>query len=102
MWDKSGGGSSEDNIINIKKHVDMVRTRVICEQGAIRTTSDKTDGRKEDSKMLIPGSRDLFETIHSLTKATKIMRKSGINVSMRLFHVNLFIEDTMQKSIFDI
>lgn len=56
MWDKSGGGSSEDNIINIKKDINMVRTRVICEQGAIRTIVDKTARRKEDSKTLIPGS----------------------------------------------
>lgn len=44
----------------------------------------------------------LFKTIEDFLKATNLMRKGGMGIPRRLFHVDLLIGVTMKKGIFDI
>lgn len=60
----------------------------------------KADRGNENSKEMVPGMRCLFEAIKSFAKTTYIIRKVGVNVSGRLFHVSFFGKIIMKKRIF--
>lgn len=53
-------------------------------------------------KSVIPSPMSMFETIKSFVKTTNMTRKGGMNVPMRLLHVDLLIKIIVKKSIFDI
>ena len=54
------------------------------------------------SKSLKPSPRSLFETIKSLMKKAGMFRKSKINITLRLSHIDLFLKKAMEKGITDI
>ena len=48
------------------------------------------------------GSRSLFETINGLVKSANMLRQMRSNITRWLRHVNLFLENSMEKGISNI
>jgi hypothetical protein len=57
---------------------------------------------KNRSKASMPGSRSLFKTIERLFKMTQMLGTGRIDKSRRLMHIDLFLQNSMKKSILNI
>jgi hypothetical protein len=49
-----------------------------------------------------PGTRSLFEAIKGFVQFAHVAKKGKIHKPLGLFHVNLFIEETVKKGIGDV
>lgn len=74
---------------------------MIREKRVVITTSLKVEGGDVYNKMLIPSMWCLFETVEGFYKMTYIVRILRINITMEVFHVNLFINVIMKECVFD-
>lgn len=79
----------------------MIRSLVIGEERTVRVTVTEAEGGNENNKAVVSGMGCLFEAIKSFVKTTYIIRKVGVNVSERLFHVNFIDKITMKKGNFN-
>jgi hypothetical protein len=50
----------------------------------------------------MPSTGGLFQTIECFHQATEMLRATRVNKTRRLTHVNLFLQNTMEKSILNI
>jgi hypothetical protein len=57
---------------------------------------------KNRAKACMPSKRRLFETIERLNEVTEMLRASRINKAWGLTHIDLLLQDSMQKSILNI
>lgn len=68
---------------------------MIGKKGEVKPTTREYQEGDKDNETLIPGSRSLFETIESFTKIKMMLRKHGMKISRRLFHINLLKQITI-------
>jgi hypothetical protein len=60
---KTRGGGSKNNVINIKKQEFHICTPAIYEQGAVSLRFNKTERGDMSSEAVMPGPRCLLQTI---------------------------------------
>ena len=49
-----------------------------------------------------PSTWSLLEAIKSLLEFAKMPRKARINIPRRLLHINMFLQNSMKRNIFNI
>jgi len=70
--------------------------------GGVSAAADEAKFKERTAKPIKASTRRLTKTINGFVKETKRIGKMAINESRWFFHVDNFIEDTMQESILDI
>ena len=73
------GTTSENDIINMKKHNDRGRTIMIDKHRGVRRRTSETMRQKETTESMKPGSRSLFKAINCLLEFTNKVRKVRVN-----------------------
>jgi hypothetical protein len=92
----------DNNIINIDQNINSNATFVIYEEGDVGLGRSKSHRLQFITETRVSCTRSLFETIEGLIQLTMEVGLRRILKSRRLFHVNIFLENTMQERVLDI
>jgi hypothetical protein len=95
-------GANEDDIININQQIHRDIWMLKKEQGHVSSGWNKPKSSKNRAKTCMPHTRSLLQSIQSLYKAAETLRTCRINKAWGLTHINLLLQNTMQKSILHI
>jgi hypothetical protein len=96
------GGASNNNIINIHKHVDLTPTLIINKERGVGPTGGETQLKKTITQAGIPSSRRLLKSIQSPLKLAHMLGILRVLKTGRLLHVNIFLKKTMKEGVADI
>jgi hypothetical protein len=96
------GGASNNNIINIHKHIDLTSTLIINKERSVGPTGSETQLEKAITQAGIPSSRRLLKSIHGPLELTNMLGIPRILKTGRLLHVNIFFKKTMKEGVADI
>lgn len=98
---KFGITTSENKVINIKHKDNQVTIDSFDINIVVRMTSRKASSQKKAIHFGIPSTSGLLKTIKRFLKATNKARVI-VDKTRRLFHVNLFMQFSMEEDRFDI